>query len=114
MGRWIALLLGTVALACSSAPERGEEEILFLDGPEFAAAGQFTDEALGHWDKALMTQDPVEKSQSIAAADAACKKAQLQYEQAMKVYSHYQRQEIETEMASVHLLRVELQRERYR
>lgn len=108
------LSVGLLLTACASQPEREKREILFQDGPEFAAAHAFTMSALDSWDSALMASNTIERDRHLEAADGACRQAQLQYEQAMKVYSQYQRDEIETEMAAVHRHRMAIERERYR
>jgi hypothetical protein len=114
MARWICTALGVLLLACSSAPDRRDEKILFQGGPEFRAAVELRRQALDYWDAAVMTQDPAKRERALVAADIACEQAQLQYEHAMVVYSPYQREEIEAEMAYIHFLRMEIERERHR
>lgn len=115
LSRLLAAVLSGLLLAACGAPQTTEErKVLFQDGPEFAAASAYTTLALNRWDEALLTQDEAERDRGLAAADQACRQAQQQYAQAMKVYTRHQREEIETEMATVHQLRLEIERQRNR
>lgn len=114
MRRWICGLAGILLLSCVGAPQAQKQERLFLGGPEFRTGSDLKTRAVSCYEAAVLTEDPDERVRLLEQADIACAQAQLQYEHALKVYSHHQRDEIEFQMDTVHNLRLEIQRERWR
>ena len=104
----VALLLA----ACAGENTEDQTKPIFHKGEEFRLAADYRDRALDHHEQAQLAGTSVERQQWLESADRALGMAQLQYEDAMKVYSHHQREEIEFEMAAVHELRKKIERER--
>ncbi len=109
-------LVALLALAaCGTTPEAHPADAMrgkrFVNGPEYRRASALQAQAIEEHRQAFLETDEDDRQALLASAFDLCGAAQDQYEKAMGRYPNHQREAIVFQMAAVHELMKEIQRD---